>query len=298
MRRSTLMLLVVLFASFTASVSFAADTKMQWSSGVTLMESSGQTEIGTRLEVTNNGELIACWFSKSGVLPIVFDGLALTAYGDFGGIEKIESVVLSPDGGKTQWPAQFNEGLGWMVQLPRFEVGSWSLEWGVRSKDRHNRVTLIIIPINWSSHRTTQTSNYLMVQTAPLGWEQMPKEMAFAYLRGFVSSWATPDPAVIAAQAMMAGGGAQAGSRPGTPTLPTKPAARYEKIVLKLVYRGELIEIPVTVDINTLKKDLPIYFMRDGHQVATAKIDNDSPYRTIDATVTSGNLAGGEKVWM
>ena len=299
MRLRTLMLLSLAAVVMMMATAGQAEN-LQWSGGINLTEQTNQSGISSRLETFHNGELVACWFSTSGILPVVFNGLQTVAYGDFTGINKIERVVISPDSGKTQWQAEMVEGRGWLVDVSNLAPGSYSLEWGVVSKDRHNRLTLIIIPINWSSRRSSQTTNYLMVQSAPAGFEAMPKEMVFAYLRGFVPSWAMPDPSVVASQAVVGGAMASmAGAPIPTPTPQAQTSlGKPEKVILLLVYHGELMEIPVTVETTTLKKDQKIYFKRGGRYVATAQITNVIWHKAIEATVTAGSIVGGENVWM
>lgn len=201
--KGTLIALVLLAVVMLTAGSVAA-SDLQWSGGVTLTETKESAFLGSRLDALHNDRLLGTWFSSSSQLPQVVQGVQLWAFGDFTGISKVEKVVLSPDHGKTQWPAELIEGKGYGVELPEMIAGGYALEWGVYSKDKHNKLMLIVIPVSWSSGRTSTVLNHLMVQAAPFGSEGWNEDMWFSCLRGFVSSVATPDMGYLAQQQAVA----------------------------------------------------------------------------------------------
>ena len=204
---------------------------------ISITEMTSQSGVFSHIDATRCDcecpHIIAGWFSTAGILPCLVkaDGISYTAYGDFSGIARIEKVVLTPDGGATQWCANMVIGKGWRVDVPMgmrvntnekiesesccpgkttriicqeektcvgLEPGGYSLEWGVWSRDKKNRMMFIIIPINFSSTRLSVAANHLMVQSGCIGG--MSDQQVFSLLRGFVPAWATPDPAVMMQQ--------------------------------------------------------------------------------------------------
>lgn len=201
MRRTLIVFMLVAIAMAMALPAFAGD--LNWSAGVTLTQSEAGVQIGSRIEASRNGRLIGAWFSSSGQLPIMVQGLDYDAFGDFPGIRKIQRVVLSPDHGQTVWEGENVQGKGYRVIIPKLKRGSLGLEWGVTSKDKHNRLLLIVIPINWNSHRSSSSTNQAMMQQEPPGSENFTDQQWFGWLTGFVPASATWDPAFVAKQQML-----------------------------------------------------------------------------------------------
>jgi len=303
MRRRTLISSLAVFAVVIVMTVSAQATELQWSGGVTLTESSDQSGIFSRIEVCRSGQVIGCWFSTSGVLPQVFSGPKVMAYGDFPGISRIETVVLSPDHGKTRWVACLVPGKGYQVSIPALPAGGYGLEWGVESKDKHNRLTLIIIPINWSSHRRSSAANHFMVQSAPLGWQDMSDQQLFAFLRGFVPSWATPDPSVLAQMAMMQQSATTPVAAPVAPkqlTAPLPPPAKpvaLEEVSLRLLKGDLFVDVPRVTLPQGVSEDTVLVFKRDDKVVMIARVIEISG-RSVKAEVVdqSDELQAGDSI--
>lgn len=82
-----------------------------------------------------------------------------------------------------------------------------SLEWKLAVRDKKNTIRIIIIPITWTSERRLAMGTDVMVQQAMPDFDRIPNtvggdHLAFAYLRGFIPGWASPDPATLAALQM------------------------------------------------------------------------------------------------
>lgn len=237
MRRSLILLLVVVaFAAATRTVQ-AAD--FVWNGAVSITEMAPQSGIFSHIDMAHRGQIIGSWFSTAGILPILVgsDDLSYVAYGDFPGITKIQKVVLTPDGGATQWPASQIVGKGWQVNIPfgtrtvttqevkdvkvrgnrtekviceerktiiGLEPGGYALEWGVWSRDKKNRLMLIIIPICYSSTRVSSAANHVMVQRQQVDIGRLNEFALQIYLRehGFQPATDGLSPAVMAAQQM------------------------------------------------------------------------------------------------
>ena len=283
MRRT---LIVVSFLVIAVAMTTPVLADLNWSSGITLTEKESGIQIGSRIEAMHGRYLIGCWFSSSGQLPVMVQGLGYNAFGDFPGINKIQKVVLSPDHGKTEWPADQIEGKGYFVPIPNLLAGGYGLEWGVTSKDKHNRLLLVIIPINWSSTRSSSATNHAMVQMAPMGYENFSDQQWYACLRGFVPAWATVDPSYAAL--------VQA-SQP--PVQQVVPQSEKEAVVETTNFDGEVTlildygkkqdEFPVniTADISVGQK---IVFRRSGRFVAEAEITDLMAGKFIQARVIKG----------
>lgn len=294
MRRSTLIvLLAIIVSAMVASSAFAGE--VNWSAGITLTEKESGVTIGSRIEVSNRGRLVGSWFSSSGQLPVMVEGLEYDAFGDFPGIWKIRKVVLTPDHGKTEWLAELVEGKGYAVAIPRLRAGSYGLEWGVLSHDKRNRLMLIIIPINWSSNRSTSATNHAMVQVAPGNCGGFNDQQWFALLRGFVPAWASFDPAFVAQQNMQSQ--RPADPPPATaPAPPAKPAVRDDKgaytpsepskVKMILVGNDPSVFDDVNIEIELAKGDY-LVFKRDGQFVADAKVTRVTEGE-IQARITKG----------
>lgn len=206
---------------------------------------SGPTGLSSTNNAIRNGRPIGGWSSTTPFLQqVVSPGMDYDFTLATTGIMNIQSVVLTPDSGKTVWAASLTPLIGWGMKLPigktmvpycrKVKVGShkagWlnekvkddfkeergfeegeglpigrmsNLEWRVASLDEHNRLMIWIVPINWLSTRVTTVSSAIMVQQAPVGFENYSDQMAFAYLRGFSPAWASPDPAVLAQAKML-----------------------------------------------------------------------------------------------
>jgi len=302
MRRCTLSSLAVFAVVIVMTVSAQA-AELQWSGGVTLTESSDQSGIFSRIEVCRSGQVIGCWFSTSGVLPQVFPGPDIMVYGDFPGISRIEEVVLSPDHGITKWPAKLCKGKGYTVKTPPAYPGGYSLEWGVSSKDKHNRLTLVIIPINWSSQRRSAAANHLMVQEAPLGWEQMSDQQLFAFLRGFVPAWATPDPSVVAQMQMMQPVQIPALEPTPTPAPATEQAKEdppqrpiEQPVTLVLLYGKSRQIVSAGLDMSKIEPGTVIRFRRDGQLILDACVQTISDNRVVCRASSRNAIQNGDSI--
>ena len=137
--RRTLSIVVAIVLTMVV-VSASAD--MNWSAGVSLTESESSLQMGSRMEAFSpSGHLLGAWFSSTGTMPILVQGLNFEAYLDIANVRNIQKVVMSPDKGKTEWPAELIEGKGYHVAVPNLPAGAYGLEWGVVSKDKGNRIT-------------------------------------------------------------------------------------------------------------------------------------------------------------
>lgn len=332
MRRTLIVLMLVVAVVVGFSTVVQASGALQWSGGISITERTNLSGIFSRLEVSYRGKLLGCWFSNSGVLPQYFQGLDADVIGVFSGIQKIQRVELSPDHGLTKWPAELVEGKGFRVTLPDLPANPYTFEWGVWSRDKHNRLILVIIPISWSSVRKSAESFNLMVQTAPPGWWEMSEVMMFAQLRGFVSAWATPDMAVLAQeqalQNMQAsalsgpeclgmGGATSTGIQVGEgqlleepavePSLVEKPwAEEYQyrlsppqmvEVMLILVAGERQIEVPVRLDLSGVRKGTQLCFWRDEVVVLVAEVTRVIENRAIEATIPDAmQLCRGDRI--
>jgi len=231
---------------------------VNFSGGVSITEMTPQSGIFSHIDMAYKSRIIGSWFSTAGYLPVLVksENLTYTAYGDFVGIPngKVEQAVLTPDGGKTQWPATLVPGKGWQVQIPfgthtdtvqtvkdvkvrgnktekvvceetqtviGLESGGYALEWGVVSRDKRNRVMIIIIPINYTSSRTSNSANHVMVQREVANIAVLNDAAISIYLRehGFQPAVDTFSPAVMAAQQMYQ-------PKPSTPPAPAAQPAQ------------------------------------------------------------------------
>ena len=275
----TLIILSFLIAMVAISATAQADG-LSWSSGVTLTEKEGSTTLGSRLEAISGDRIIGSWFSSSNMLPQIVSGLDYNAYGDFSGIQKVQRVELSPDHGTTVWSATLVEGKGYCVGLPALAAGSYALEWGVWSRDKRNRLVLLIIPINWSSGRLTSSVNHLMVQSAPAEWESYDDRMWFSCLRGFVSSEATPDMGYLAQQ--------QAAAQMGHPAPQLAPVIQSQP-------EPEPAPAPVIREKPKPKVEKPrveekVYVLRGNYRLILSGMDDQNlPLNGVDAKVRLGD---------
>lgn len=246
MRRS--LTICILAAIMVVAVVPTWAQAVNFSGGVSITEMTPQSGVFSHIDMAYKGRVIGGWFSTAGYLPVLVksNDLTYTAYGDFPGITKIQKVVLTPDGGKTQWPATLVPGKGWQVAIPfgtrtqtvqtvkdvrvrgnrtekvvveetqtviGLEPGGYALQWGVESRDQRNRVMIIIIPMNFSSMRTSYAANHVMVQREVANIAVLNDAAINIYLRehGFQPAVDTFSPAVMAAMQM------------GQPTQPTQP---------------------------------------------------------------------------
>ncbi|MEK7143107.1 MAG: hypothetical protein AAB785_02765, partial [Patescibacteria group bacterium] len=233
-------------------------------------------------------------------------------------------------------PAELGEGRGFRVTLPDLPANPYTFEWGVWSRDKHNRLILVIIPISWSSVRKSAESFNVMVQRAPPGWREMPEVMMFAQLRGFVSARATPDMAILAAeqalQNMQAPAPAGLGIGIGRATstgvqvgegvlLPDEPAEdlpammpvgpqpglmpapavvpppQMTDVMLILVAGPRRIEVSVSMDMKDVKKDTRLRFWRDGVVFLTATVVRVIGTGAIEATIPDAmQLCRGDQI--
>jgi len=310
--RSTLIASIVAIVLTMVAPAFAGE--VNWSAGVSLSEKEPGTQIGSRIEASRDGRLVGAWFASSGQLPVIVVGMEYSAYGDFPGVERITEVMISPDKGITRWKAEKIEGRGYTVALPTLPAGSYGLEWGVVSRDKRNRITLVIIPINWSSKRTTGMVNQIMVQNPPLEAEGYSDQMWFSLLRGFVPAWATPDPAFVALQNM------QNQPQPPIPVVqpdppkvapqppdPTQPVVEIDEEPYRaeltapsevtMVLQGNSIqEFPVSIKAKLAKGDR-LVFKRAGRFVAEAMVTRVIGH-SVEAKITKGGgVRSGDQIF-
>ena len=306
MRRTLKVVLLTAIVIAVAVTPVAGE--INWSAGVTLTEKETGVQIGSALEAFRNGRLIGCWGSSFGQLPVMVEGLEYRAYAHLPGIRNVIKVVLTPDGGITQWPAEQIEGKGYCVTLPSLPVGIYGLEWAVQSRDKHNRLMLIIIPINWSSKRTIGMVNQTVVQRPPIDCGGFTDQQWFAYLsgKGWVSVEATPDPAYLALMKMQ--NGPAPAPQPGpayAPPVPQterqsspahkehpkdEPAANFEDTATLVITGGSrTTELPLIFEkpVRISKGDHYI-FRRSGKFVAEVDVVKVIPGKVIEARILKG----------
>jgi len=233
---------------------------VNFSGGVSITEMTPQSGVFSHIDMAYKGRVVGSWFSTAGYLPVMVksENLTYTAYGDFPGIQKVEKVVMTPDSGKTIWTAQQVTGKGWQVQIPfgtrtetvqtvkdvkirggktektvveetqtviGLEPGGYSLEWGVVSRDKRNRLMLIIIPINYTSTRTSYAANHVMVQREVANIAVLNDAAISIYLRehGFQPAVDTFSPAVIAAMQVNQPTQPAPAVQPAQPAQPAQP---------------------------------------------------------------------------
>jgi len=202
MKKCTLTVVLLLAVMVMATMTAWA-TEMTWSTGITLTEKEPVTQIGSRIEARRDGRLIGYWLSLTGQLAIMAQGLDYTAFLDCPGIRNIQKVYLSPDHGKTVWDAKLVEGEGYKVEMPTLPAKSYGLEWAVESRDKQNRMMLLVIPITWNSVRSSSITNQVGVQHVPLIAVNFNDQQWFALLRGFVSAEATLDVGYLTQQKLV-----------------------------------------------------------------------------------------------
>lgn len=104
-----------------------------------------------------------------------------------------------------------------------------------------------------------------MVQQAPTGFEALSDQVAFAYLRGFVPAWASPDPAVLMQQQMVNGGGItqpQSSTQPQAQTMPepepTQPVVIKADGVLRAmaIIQPKPKTVKVTLEVRLVAKKI------------------------------------------
>lgn len=198
----TLKILVIMTVICMIAVAPTWAQAISLSGAINQTESTNQSGIFSTLNAALRcGGPIGGWSSTSGTMAVFFNGPTYDAGVSLPGVDNVCHVWLTPDHGKTQWEAKQVAKEGYQLCLPYLTPGRiHTLEWIVQSKDKHNRLTIVFIPFNWSSKRTNSMANHVMVQMAPQGWEMMNELQVYACLRGFVPAWATPDPAILAQQ--------------------------------------------------------------------------------------------------
>lgn len=150
------------------------------SGGVSLTQGTPETHLGSRVDALWGNQIIASWCSTTGKqLKMPHPGICYMAGLDFTGIRNIvcEGVELTPDDGITCWRAAKVAGKGWRVVIPvdwirkcgtgAFTLGAYGLKWKVTSRDKENRLVIIFIPINWTSNRSSEVLNQVLIQEAP-----------------------------------------------------------------------------------------------------------------------------------
>ena len=248
--------LITMIVALVAMVAPSQAQSFNWSANaVSITQFEGPTGLSSRINAKRVNRPLGGWTSQTGILPVIVaaDDMRYDFTLSTAGIFKIEQAILTPDHGKTVWPMTLIDGKGYTTALPigptrvrlkcqrKVEKHHWwgssndteeyeddftmpgltpgemsNIESRVTSRDKHNKLIIVVIPISWDSTRVTCAGSAIMVQTPPLGFCNLPDTQAFAYLRGFLQSWATPDMAVIVAQNMP--------TLPSTPAPPVQPA--------------------------------------------------------------------------
>jgi hypothetical protein len=181
---------------------FASADGLSWSGGLNLTEKEGQAALASRIEAFRGDNMVGYWVSSSNMLPqLVSDGMTYDMFVDFVGIDAVQSVEISPDNGLTVFPAENVPTKGYRIRLPAdIRPGTYGFKAGVRSKDRRNRLVFLILPICWSSGRSSGMLQQLVVQSPPAGSNTYDDVMWFACMRGFLPAQASPDPNYIMQQ--------------------------------------------------------------------------------------------------
>lgn len=303
MRRTLIVVIVLVIIALAVIVVPVEAGELNWSAGVTLTEKESAINIGSLIEASRGDRLIGCWFSSTGQLPIMVRGLEYNAFGQFPGIRNIQKVVLSPDHGLTEWPAELVEGKGYCVPIPNLQVGGYGLEWGITSKDKKNRLMLVIIPINWSSTRVSSATNQTMVQEKPDGCYGFSDAQWYCQLKpgGFIPAKASFDPANVAYQQAATAVSNQVSQPQQVATLaptispkyqpePTRyaPIAKETEEIMMVLKGNTPAEFPVTISAG-LEKDDKLVFRRNDRFIAEATITEVVSGRFIEAKITKGS---------
>lgn len=246
MRRTLTISLIVAILLIAVAPSLAQG--IVWSgNAVSVTESTELSGVTTRINAKRNGQPLAGFTSKSGICAeiVAHPSMTYPCSLETAGIANIHGAIITPDHGKTIWPATLIPGKGYTVNLPigpiqvtltkkvpkevecskyiffhgkktvwideeyqavmpGLPIGEMvGLEWRVLSKDKHNKLRLVVIPISWDSSRTNSINVSVLVQQAPVGLDKMTDLMVFAHLRGFEPAWSSPDPAVFVRQKMV-----------------------------------------------------------------------------------------------
>jgi len=190
--------------------------------GVTLTESASGVFMGSRIDACRKiaekcqetGRLgftyrpIAAWASSTSMMPFLVMSKApgrpvYWAMPDFNNVENIVKVELTPDHGLTTWEATNVALKGYQVEIPYLSPGVYGFEWKVTSKDKHNRLMIIFIPISWSSNRTNGMVQQVMVQSAPEEcWNFSDEQWVSLLSPAFQPLTALPDPGYLAKRAV------------------------------------------------------------------------------------------------
>ena len=322
MRSTLTLLLLCIVIAVAFMIQSATAGEVNWSAGVTLTEKEAGVSMGSRLaavrvETNSFGRarehVIASWFSVTSMLPELLFGktIAYDTMVDFANIRSIERVVVSPDSGLTEWEAIQVPLWGWIARLGEMPPGPHALSWGVYSRDKKNRLVLFIIPINWSSGRTSSVVQQINVLRTPVGCESYSDEQWLALLRGFRSVDAKIDPQFMAQQQMF-GSQPQQVTEPSVPSTPPPPvnsepkgskkplppreedmeesSANFEgEATLVLTGQERITEFPLVFDkpVRITVGDI-FTFRRNGKFVAEAEVTEVIPGRVVEARIVRG----------
>lgn len=216
------MFLVIAILAMTATA-YAAPA-LSLGGGISLTESEKGVSMGSRIDACRKevGKCsegfkfhpIASWFSSTGMMPFLVmtksnyrdavgpNSLVYRAAVDFNNVERIENVELTPDHGITVWEATCTPLKGYQVEIPYLNPGGYGFEWKVASRDKHNRLMIIFIPISWSSNRTNSVVQQTMVQSAPeSAWNFNDEQWISLISPAFQPATALPDPGYLAKRA-------------------------------------------------------------------------------------------------
>lgn len=227
-RTLTTSILVIIAMVAMASATIATTSALSVGGGVTLTESANGVSMGSRIDACRKytekceetGRLgftykpIASWFSSTGMMPFLVmtrsafreavgpKSVVYRAAVDFNNVTNIVQVELTPDHGLTTWEATNVALKGYQVEIPYLPSGGYGLEWKVTSRDKHNRLMIVFIPISWSSNRTNGVVQQVMVQSAPDGSCDFTDEQWVSMLSpAFQPATALPDPGYLAKRA-------------------------------------------------------------------------------------------------
>lgn len=228
MRRSLTTSILVIIAMVAMASAVIAENGLSIGGGVTLTESASGVSMGSRIDACRKYtekcketerlgftyKPIASWFSSTSMMPFLVmtksafreavgpKSVVYRAAVDFNNVTNIEKVELTPDHGLTVWEATNVALKGYQVEIPYLPSGGYGLEWKVTSRDKHNRLMIIFIPISWSSNRTNGVVQQVMVQSAPEGSSDFTDEQWVSMLSpAFQPATALPDPGYLAKRA-------------------------------------------------------------------------------------------------
>lgn len=312
MRRTLIVISSVIVIAMAVTPVLAGE--INWSAGVMLTEKEAGASMGSRLAAvriqTNSfgrvsERVFGSWFSTTGMLPELLFGksIAYDAMADFANIRNVEKVVVSPDNGLTEWEAIQMPLWGWTARLGEMPPGPHALWWGVYSRDKKNRLVLFIIPINWSSGRTSSVVQQVNVLRAPVGCDSYSDEEWLALLRGFRPVDAQLDPQFLAMKQARAqlGQATQPVPSPPTPTssiqIDKDEVVKAVPVEMSMVLLGnDIREFPVNINVE-LKPGEHLVFERHGRLVAEAVVTKLIGHSIEAKIIRGGRVRFGDEIF-